>query len=84
MQQTLSIYYELQETYIPLHLQRLFSLLSDGLWHSTDEVIAVAGKQYNARIYELRKYNINIISIRVMNKFGYTYISDGAHGVHGN
>jgi hypothetical protein len=72
MQQTLSLYQELKENYIPKHLERLFRLFSDKLWHSTDEVIKVAGKQYNARIFEMRKEGFEIVSKKINGKFGFT------------
>ena len=71
MQQTLSLYQELQVNYVPNHLSKLLSLLSDSLAHSTDEIIKVAGKQYNARIYELRKLGFDIVSIRNKDIFFY-------------
>ena len=76
MQQTLSLYQELSQEYIPNHLNRLMALLSDGLEHSTEEVIKVAGKQYNARIYELRKLGFNIISMRSIGIFGFALKSE--------
>jgi hypothetical protein len=71
MQTTLNLYQELRETYIPFHLERLFLLFQDNQWHSNDEVIALAGKQYNARIFELRKEGYSIVSSKLDGKYGF-------------
>jgi len=71
-----SFYQELEQNYIPFHLQKLLTLLSDNQLHSTDEVIFSAGKQYNARIYELRRLGYSIISIR-KDKLFYYYMESG-------
>lgn len=46
------------------HQRQILSLLWDMQEHSSDSVAAAGGKQYNARILELRRKGWNIISLR--------------------
>ena len=51
------------------HQSQLLALLWDMNLHSNDQVIQVAGKQYNARILELRRQGWEIVSVRENGKF---------------
>lgn len=59
--------------------ETLLDLLSDSRWHPTYEVIRYAGKQYNARIHELREDGHIIESERINDVYGYQ-LKERQHG----
>lgn len=71
-QTTIPLYTELQQIgYTTGHQYQILSLLSDLQVHSTDEVMTAGGKQYNARILELRREGWDIESVRQGMMFGF-------------
>ena len=73
MQATLSIYIDLLDIgYQESHQGMILQLLSDLKEHSSDEVAIAGGKQYNARILELRAKGYDIVAIRI-NKCQFNY-----------
>ncbi len=64
-QETLSQYCELMQLgYVDGHKKAILCVLADMLPHSSDEVVMAGGKQYNARILELRRDGWNIVAVR--------------------
>ena len=61
--------------YIEFHQNRLLQLLWDCSAHTNDEVLQVAGKQYNARILELRRQGYDIVSTRQDGKFCFALLA---------
>ena len=66
MQQSQLIQYMTLEEigYIDNHKTRILGLLWDLEEHPSDEVVKVGGKQYNARVLELRREGWKIVAIR--------------------
>ena len=60
----------MQQTLLIYGRNAIFDILCDYQWHSTTE-LSHAAKQYNARIYELRKLGLNIASMRNEGCFGF-------------
>jgi hypothetical protein len=60
----------MQQTLLIYGRNAIFDILCDYEWHSTTE-LSRAAKQYNARIYELRRKGLNIVSMRNEGKFGF-------------
>ena len=58
------------QEYVQNHHQAILRLLSDYRWHSTAEIAKYGGKQYNARIYELRQEGYNIVNEFRHGQFG--------------
>jgi hypothetical protein len=64
------LYKELESSgYVDNYKARVLKLLWDLELHESDDVVRQGGKQYNARINELRKEGWNIVSVRQGKKF---------------
>ena len=67
---SVSIYQILKDTgYIDNHKAQILTALFDLKAHSSDEIASLGGKQYNARILELRRDGWDIVSVRSGLKF---------------
>jgi hypothetical protein len=58
------------QEYVQNHHSAILRLLSDHHWHSIAEISKYGGKQYNARIYELRQEGYNIVNVYRHGEFG--------------
>jgi hypothetical protein len=64
------IYQILKDTgYVDNHKAQILATLFDLKMHNSDEIASLGGKQYNARILELRRDGWDIVSIRSGLKF---------------
>lgn len=60
-----SLYKELSDAgYVDNHKRQILEALWDLKSHSSDEIVLAGGKQYNARVLELRRAGWNIVSER--------------------
>jgi hypothetical protein len=55
--------------YIDSHKQQILKVLWDMQAHPNDEVVRAGGKQYNARILELRRDGWDIVCRRIGQKY---------------